>query len=84
MTYLRTYLIIINIISLVLFYIDKELAKRNMYRISEKTLLLVTIMGGALGSLWGIYFFHHKTKKKVFISTALISLIIWSLLIIKK
>ena len=82
MTYLDIYLVIINIVSLALFYIDKELAKRDMYRISEKNLLLVTIIGGALGSLLGIYGFRHKTKKPVFISTALISLIIWILLIL--
>ena len=82
--YLGLYLIIVNILSIALFFIDKELAKRNMYRISEKTLLTITIIGGALGSIIGIYTFHHKTKKKEFIITALVSLIIWGLLIIKK
>ena len=60
-----------------MFFLDKEFAKKDMYRISEKALLTVTIMGGCLGSLIGMYTFHHKTKKNIFIMTSLISLAIW-------
>lgn len=48
-------------------YIDKKKSKNKEYRISEWNLLLVSIFGGSIGSLIGMYKFRHKTKKKKFI-----------------
>lgn len=42
--------------------VDKWKAKRGRYRISEKMLFLVAVLGGALGSTLGMHVFHHKTK----------------------
>ena len=75
------YLIIINIISFIICYIDKKKAINNEYRISEHTLILLSILGGCYGFLFGMYIFHHKTKKikfKIFIP---IICIIWLYLI---
>ena len=47
-------------------YLDKYFAKNNMYRISEKTLFLIAIIGGSLGSIIGMYQFRHKTKQRKF------------------
>ena len=41
---------------------DKYLAKNNLWRIPEKTLLGVAILGGSLGCLLGMYTVRHKTK----------------------
>lgn len=60
------YLLAVNIFSFVLFGIDKERAKRNLWRISEKTLLFAALLGGTPGALTGMYFFHHKTRKLKF------------------
>lgn len=41
---------------------DKRKAKQGKWRISEKTLFLVALLGGALGSTIGMHVFHHKTR----------------------
>ena len=46
--------------------LDKWKAKNKAYRVSENTLLLNAIFGGAFGSILGMYIFHHKTKKRSF------------------
>ncbi len=47
-------------------YLDKYFAKKNMYRISEKNLFLIAIIGGSIGSIIGMHKFRHKTKHKQF------------------
>ena len=60
------YLIIINIVGLLSMYLDKYFAKNNMYRISEKNLFFIAIIGGSIGSIIGMYQFRHKTKHRQF------------------
>ena len=60
------YLILINIIAFITIYIDKQKAIKRQWRIKEFTLFLVSILGGSLGTLLGMYTFHHKTKHKKF------------------
>ena len=60
------YLFSINTISFILMGIDKYCAIKNKWRISEATLLTLSLVGGALGSLLGMMLFHHKTKKLKF------------------
>ena len=43
-------------------YLDKYFSKNNMYRISEKSLFFIAILGGSIGSIIGMYQFRHKTK----------------------
>lgn len=71
------YLITINIISFIAYYIDKQKAKKNKRRISEYTLLILSIFGGMIGSLISMKLFHHKTKKLKFWLINSIALIIW-------
>lgn len=63
---LHTYLIGINLISLFLMGWDKLKALRNSYRISEKKLLMIAIIGGSIGIFLGMILFHHKTQKTLF------------------
>ena len=71
------YLILgINILSFILMGIDKYKAIKNNYRISENTLLLISILGGGIGSLLGMILFHHKTKKLKFQILVPISILI--------
>ena len=63
---INKYLIIINILSFILFGIDKYNAIKHNYRISEKTLFTISILGGSIGSIIGMKVFRHKTKKKYF------------------
>lgn len=60
------YIIFINLTSFLFMYIDKQKAINHQYRISESTLLLLSIIGGSLGTLYGMYKFRHKTKKSKF------------------
>ena len=60
------YYIIINIISFILFGLDKFLAIKHKNRISEHTLILISFLGGSIGSLLGMKLFRHKTKKPKF------------------
>ncbi len=61
-----TYLLIINLIGFLAMGIDKLKAKKNWWRIPEGTLLMITLLGGGIGSILGIYIFRHKTKKLKF------------------
>lgn len=60
------YLIIINAIGFLAMGIDKQKAKKMQWRIPEKTLFLITLFGGGIGTIAGMYVFRHKTKKKYF------------------
>ena len=45
---------------------DKFQAKNNGWRVIEKVLLLMGVLGGAIGGLVGMQVFHHKTRKNYF------------------
>ncbi len=60
-------LIIVNIISFVLFYVDKRRAIKHQWRIRETTLFLSAIVGGSVGAIAGMYVFHHKTRHWYFV-----------------
>ncbi|WP_419955989.1 DUF1294 domain-containing protein [Neobacillus niacini] len=54
--------IIMNLIGMIVMKVDKERAKKHQYRISEKTLWLVALFGGAVGTTLGMQLYRHKTK----------------------
>ena len=60
------YLLIINIVGFLIMGIDKRKAKMMKWRIPEKTFFLVTLFGGGIGTIAGMYTFRHKTRKKYF------------------
>ena len=60
------YLIIINLIGFYMMWSDKRKAKWGKWRIPEQTLFIVTALGGGIGTIAGMYTFHHKTKKPKF------------------
>lgn len=61
------YAIIINIITFFFFGFDKLRSQvQHASRVSEKTLWLLTLIGGSFGALAGMNFFRHKTKKLSF------------------
>ncbi|NLX62442.1 MAG: DUF1294 domain-containing protein [Tissierellia bacterium] len=60
------YLLIINLITLIVFSLDKLKAKNNKWRISENILLLFSILGGSSGALVAMVLFKHKTNKLKF------------------
>lgn len=80
------YLLIINLTAFSLMGIDKQRARQNRWRIAEKTLFLVAVLGGSFGMRVGMEVFRHKTKHKTFtIGIPLIFLLqVTSLLILLK
>ena len=56
------YLLLINLVAFLLMGLDKRRARRNRWRISEKTLFLSAVLGGSVGAIAGMYLFHHKTR----------------------
>ena len=60
------YLLIVNIIGFLAMGIDKRRAKMMEWRIPEKTLFLITLFGGGIGTIAGMYTFRHKTQKPQF------------------
>lgn len=47
--------------------IDKQKAKKGAWRIPEKTIFIITSLGGGVGTSSGMYVFRHKTKKLNFV-----------------
>ena len=66
MSYLVIYLIGINILTFLIYAIDKWKARRGKWRIPEDTLIWLAIAGGSIGALLGMYLFRHKTKHRKF------------------
>jgi uncharacterized membrane protein YsdA (DUF1294 family) len=58
--------IVMNIIGLIVMKVDKSRAIKHQYRISENTLWLVAVFGGAVGTTAGMQMFRHKTKHTSF------------------
>ena len=64
---LTYYLIAVNVLAFALMGIDKARARRGAWRIPEKTLFLMAVIGGSAGALLGMYAFRHKTKHRSFV-----------------
>ena len=58
------YFIIINIIGFLIMWVDKQKAKKGRWRIPEKTLFIITALGGGIV---GMYTLRHKTQKIAFV-----------------
>lgn len=80
---LLIWLVVINLIAFALMGIDKSRAKHGAWRISEKSLFLAPLLGGSIGGIAGMKFFHHKTLHWYFryglpaIFIAQVFLVIW-------
>ncbi|RHW33452.1 DUF1294 domain-containing protein [Lysinibacillus yapensis] len=60
------YIAVMSIVLCAFMYIDKSRAKKHEWRISEKSLFTLAILGGACGGVLGMYLFRHKTKHNSF------------------
>ena len=67
----------INIFAFLLMGYDKNFAKTNQRRISEKALLTSAMLGGSVGSGIGMLYFRHKTSKNSYLIK------FWSIVIIQ-
>jgi uncharacterized membrane protein YsdA (DUF1294 family) len=60
------YLVIINIITFLVYGIDKWKARKSLWRIREASLLMLAVLGGSIGAWLGMKVWHHKTQHKKF------------------
>ena len=60
------YVLILNLIGFIIMFIDKKKAVHRKWRISENTLIAISILGGSIGMLLGMHCFRHKTNHKKF------------------
>lgn len=69
MTYITAiaiYLVAVNLVTFIMYGVDKHKAQSGKWRIPEATLILFSFIGGAAGALLGMLLFHHKTKHPKF------------------
>jgi len=64
---IAAYLIFLNLVGFLIMGEDKRRAKMHRWRISERMLFLVSILGGSIGTWAGMYVFHHKTRHWYFV-----------------
>ena len=77
LTTVLVYLAIVNLIAFIAYGIDKRRAKKHRWRIPEITLIMFAAIGGSIGALAGMFFWHHKTKKIKFLFAVPALLILW-------
>ena len=71
------YLLVINVISFTAYGVDKWKAKHDRWRTPEVTLILLAVIGGALGAFTGMKLFRHKTQHWKFRILVPLFLILW-------
>lgn len=81
MKYLLFYLALASLVSFTAMGVDKARAKHHKWRISEKMLVLLAALGGALGGCLGMAFFRHKTQHKLFRVNFPLLLLAWAVLV---
>ena len=64
---LAVWLIAINLVTFAVYGADKRRARRGAWRVPEKTLFLLPLLGGSIGALLGMRVFRHKTKHWYFV-----------------
>lgn len=73
------YVLLINLLLFLLMGIDKRAAKRKKWRIPERRLLTLGIIGGGIGGILGMLVFHHKTHRIYFTICYLVNIICWGI-----
>ena len=64
---LLIYIAVMSLIAFAAFGLDKVKAKTNRWRIRERTLFLLAILGGGIGAFLGMQIFRHKTQHRQFV-----------------
>ena len=83
MNYFLIILLIWNAVVMLVYGIDKLLAKVHKRRISETSLLLCSFLIGGLGAIFGMVLFNHKTSKMKFRILVPLAIIVGILVVYK-
>lgn len=78
------YFIVINLLTFLLYGLDKYKAIRQEWRIPERALLLMAFVGGAFGALSAMRIFRHKTRKGRFKLMIPLFCLLWGYVIMHK
>lgn len=78
------YFIVINLLTFLLYGLDKYKAIRQEWRIPERALLLMAFVGGAFGALSAMRIFRHKTRKGRFRLMIPLFCLLWGYVIVHK
>ena len=78
------YFILINLLTFLLYGLDKYKAIRREWRIPERALLLMAFVGGAFGALSAMRIFRHKTRKGRFRLMIPLFCLLWGYVIVHK
>ncbi len=62
MDLIYSYLLLINAAGFILMLADKRRARKNRWRIPERALIGIALLGGSLGVLLGMHLVRHKTR----------------------
>ncbi len=76
-SFLIFYFLIISLIGVFIFAVDKRAAKRGRRRIPEKILHLFELLGGVFLMLPAMHIFHHKNKKFGYYILTYLILLVW-------
>ncbi len=68
MQYIYTYLCIVSVIAIILTLHDKRAATKRNWRVKERTLLIVSALGGSLAMLLTMLAVRHKTRHAKFMA----------------
>lgn len=63
---LLIYMAVLSVWAFAAMGYDKKQAQKKKSRVPERNLWLLAILGGGVGSYFGMQFFHHKTRKTNF------------------
>ena len=66
MKYFYIYLAVINVIAVIVTVHDKNAAQKGAWRVKERTLMLISALGGAPAMYLTMLTIHHKTRKPLF------------------
>lgn len=61
------YLAVMNVLGVAVMWSDKRRARLHRWRIPEKVLFGMSLLGGSAGTWAGMYLFRHKTKHWYFV-----------------
>lgn len=78
------YFIVINLLTFLLYGLDKYKAIRQEWRVPERALLLMAFVGGAFGALSAMRIFRHKTRKGRFKLMIPLFCLLWGYVIVHK
>ena len=60
------YLLAVNVLTFIVYGVDKWKAQRGRWRVPEASLLGLAALGGSVGAWLAMQLFRHKTQKKKF------------------